>query len=562
MLNIKITAQKNNIYIVIIFALLFIFILGYISYYELQREKNYLWELARVEGLNIAFSIQTLGSEFILDRDILLEVLDLFQKEGITFIDVVDRSGSVRLSTSEQRVNHNIKINYPGTINYLQTVGADNQRILQIIKPFDFDDRFSSDLFGYLFLRDKYLLIGINMESYYARYDQIKQRIFFNYLVILIMLLFGIYTIFKLQENLVVKRTLQNIQDYTTKLLENMDSGVISVDENNIIRTFNQKSEQIFQLTRSEVLGEDAEKVLPIKILGTSLYQLGLLEKKKIEQEIELKTNSSSKKILEINTSLLTGENGKNNGMVILVRDISQIKKLAEEINRNKRLTSLGKLSSGIAHEIRNPLSSIRGLTQFLQQSFAENDERKNDARIILQETDRLNQLVTQILDYSRPKKLSINDFVLAEMLDELIHLLQSEEKNKEISFQLKEKQKSIHLEGDQDQLKQAFLNIIINSTQSINGKGDIIISLDKQLIEEKEMVYVTIKDNGIGIASHDLVHIFDPFFTSKENGYGLGLSIAYNIIETHQGSIKVESEKGAGTKIEIILPARSTRNE
>ncbi|MDD4363332.1 MAG: ATP-binding protein [Atribacterota bacterium] len=562
MLNIKITAQKNNIYIVIIFALLFIFILGYISYYELQREKNYLWELARVEGLNIAFSIQTLGSEFILDRDILLEVLDLFQKEGITFIDVVDRGGSVRLSTSEQRVNHNIKINYPGTINYLQTVGVDNQRILQIIKPFDFDDRFSSDLFGYLFLRDKYLLIGINMESYYARYDQIKQRIFFNYLVILIMLLFGIYTIFKLQENLVVKRTLQNIQDYTTKLLENMDSGVISVDENNIIRTFNQKSEQIFQLTRSEVLGEDAEKVLPIKILGTSLYQLGLLEKKKIEQEIELKTNSSSKKILEINTSLLTGENGKNNGMVILVRDISQIKKLAEEINRNKRLTSLGKLSSGIAHEIRNPLSSIRGLTQFLQQSFAENDERKNDARIILQETDRLNQLVTQILDYSRPKKLSINDFVLAEMLDELIHLLQSEEKNKEISFQLKEKQKSIHLEGDQDQLKQAFLNIIINSTQSINGKGDIIISLDKQLIEEKEMVYVTIKDNGIGIASHDLVHIFDPFFTSKENGYGLGLSIAYNIIETHQGSIKVESEKGAGTKIEIILPARSTRNE
>jgi len=562
MLNIKITAQKNNIYIVIIFALLFIFILGYISYYELQREKNYLWELARVEGLNIAFSIQTLGSEFILDRDILLEVLDLFQKEGITFIDVVDRSGSVRLSTSEQRVNHNIKINYPGTINYLQTVGVDNQRILQIIKPFDFDDRFSSDLFGYLFLRDKYLLIGINMESYYARYDQIKQRIFFNYLVILIMLLFGIYTIFKLQENLVVKRTLQNIQDYTTKLLENMDSGVISVDENNIIRTFNQKSEQIFQLTRSEVLGEDAEKVLPIKILGTSLYQLGLLEKKKIEQEIELKTNSSSKKILEINTSLLTGENGKNNGMVILVRDISQIKKLAEEINRNKRLTSLGKLSSGIAHEIRNPLSSIRGLTQFLQQSFAEIDERKNDARIILQETDRLNQLVTQILDYSRPKKLSINDFVLAEMLDELIHLLQSEEKNKEISFQLKEKQKSIHLEGDQDQLKQAFLNIIINSTQSINGKGDIIISLDKQLIEEKEMVYVTIKDNGIGIASHDLVHIFDPFFTSKENGYGLGLSIAYNIIETHQGSIKVESEKGAGTKIEIILPARSTRNE
>ena len=358
--NNKTIFQKNNFYLIIILILLFVFILGYISYHELNREKNYLWELARVEGLNIAFSIQTLGSEFILNREVLLEVLDLFQKEGITYIDVVDRSGIIRLSTGEQRINKQVEIKYPGVVNYNQTKNIDDERVLQIIKPFDFDDRFSSDLFGYIFLQDKYLLIGINLEDYYFRYNQIKQRVILNYFIILLISLLGIYMIFKMQEGLIVKRTLENMKDYTTKLLETMDSGVISIDEKNIIKTFNRKSENIFNLKKDEVIGKDAKKVLPINIDNNSIYDLGLQKKKKVEKEIEYKTWDNGTKILELNTSLLAAGNNRDRGMVILVRDISQYKTLAEENNRHKRLVSLGKLSSGIAHEIRNPLSSIR----------------------------------------------------------------------------------------------------------------------------------------------------------------------------------------------------------
>ncbi len=560
MLNIKKVFQKNNIFLVLILTVLLVFILGYISYHELQREKNYLWELARVEGLNISFSIQTLGSEFILNRDILIEVLDLFQKEGITFIDVVDHNGNIRLSTNEQRMNQRVEIRYPGVVNYIQTSDSKNQRILQVIKPFDFDDHFSSDLFGYLFLHDKYLLIGINMEDYYLRYNQIKQRVILNYFIILILSLLGIYMIFRIQESLVVRRTLRNMKDYTSKLLETMDSGVISVDEQNIIKTFNRKSEQIFNLKRNEVIGKNAEKVLPLKIKKSSIYHLGLQEKQKIEHEIEFVTKNHTRKILEVNTSLLSGGKDQDSGIVVLVRDISRIKSLSEEINRNKRLASLGKLSSGIAHEIRNPLSSIRGLAQFLHQSFDKKDQRKEDLNIILKEVDRLNQLINQILDFSRPKKLMVSHFSIQKLIEELIHLLKLEKNEKEISFQYHLNITNQFIDGDRNQIRQALMNILLNSIQAIKKKGEIVISLTMATYKDREMVKITIHDNGVGIDATDLAHIFDPFFTNRDNGYGLGLSIAYNIIEMHQGTINVESEKGRGTDINIFLPVRSSK--
>ncbi len=556
----KMLFQKNNIYLVLVLITLFVLILGYLSYHDLAREKSYLWELARSEGLNIAFSIHTLGSEFILNRDILNEVLNLFKKEGITFIDVVDRNGIVRISTTDQRMNQTVKIIRPGAINYIQTHDRENRRILQVIKPFDFGDHFSSDLFGYLFLHDKYLLIGINLENYYMRYNQIKQRVLLNYLIIFMFSLLGVYMIFRIQESLVVKRTLNNMKDYTTKLLETMDSGVISVNQKNIIKTFNQKSEQIFQLNRNEVIDKDAEKVLPIQIGSTSIYQLGLKEGKKIEDETEFVTRNYTRKMLEVNTSLLSDEREQTAGMVVLVRDISQIKRLSEEINRNKRLTSLGKLSSGIAHEIRNPLSSIRGLAQFLYQSFTENDERKADLKIILKEVDRLNQLINQILDFSRPKQLNISRFSIPEMIKELVRLIKLENSENDISFQLFLNQQGRSIHADRDQIRQALMNILLNSIQAITKKGKIVIFSENITSKGEEMVQIIIRDNGMGIDSADLAHIFDPFFTTRSNGSGLGLSIAYSIIEMHQGTIKIESEKGKGTKILISLPVRRNR--
>jgi two-component system sensor histidine kinase HydH len=336
-----------------------------------------------------------------------------------------------------------------------------------------------------------------------------------------------------------------------------MDSGVISVDEYNIIKTFNKKSEQIFQVKREDVIGKKADKVLPLMIGNQSIYQLGLQEKKKIETEIELNKNNV-KKVLEFNTSLLSEENDDYNGMVILVRDVSQIKALSEEINRNKRLASLGKLSSGIAHEIRNPLSSIRGLAQFLHQSFDDSDERKNDLNIILKEVDRLNLLVNNVLDFSKNKRLILSNFSLNKLIEEIIYLIQLENNKKKINFQFVTNNNNYYVDGDRDKIKQAIMNVVLNSIQAINISGDIVIMISGINFKNKENIKITITDNGTGIEKEDLSHIFDPFFTNRDNGHGLGLSISYNIIEMHGGIIRVESEKNRGTKVDILLPIRS----
>jgi len=546
---------KNNIYLV--FALIFLFslVLGSISYYELQREKSYLLELARSEGLNIAFSIQTLGSEFIINRNVLTEVLTLFQKEGITFIDILDQNGLVRMSTDGQRTNKQIEIQFPGKINYFQTLDNGNRRTLQIIKPFEFGDHFSSDFFGFLFLHDKYLSIGINLEEYFQRYNQIKQRVFLNYLIILIVSLLGVSLVFRLQESVVEKRTLRNMKDYTSKLLETMDSGVLSVDQRNIIQTINRKSEEIFQVKRDEVLNRDAEEVIPLLVGGKSIYELGLKEGKKIEREIELKTKDGIQKNLEISTSFLQGEQNQSGGMVILVRDITRLKMMSEEINRNKRLVSLGQMASAIAHEIRNPLSSIRGLAQYLWQSSAEEDKQKDDLKIIMKEVDRLNQLINEILDFSRPKKLNISRFPINEMIKELVNLLKLESKEKEINFQLDQDNSPQNIFADKDLIRQALMNVILNSIQAVPRQGKIAISLQLSSYQELKAVLITVRDDGAGIREAELSHIFDPFFTTRSQGTGLGLSIAHNIIEMHHGGITVSSELDKGTEVKIFIP-------
>lgn len=549
--------SPNSIFghIVLIITFLFTLLLGYISYYELQREKSYLLELARSEGLNIAFAIQTLGFEFIVNRNVLIEILNLFQKEGITFIDILDSNGLVRMTTNEVRMNEQVDIQYPGRINYIQTTDRENRRILQIVKPFDFGEKFSSDLFGFLFLRDKYLSIGINLEDYYLRYNQIKQRVIINYLVILLISLLGVSMVFRLQENIIVKRTLRNMKDYTTKLLETMDSGVISVNEQNIIQTINKKSEEIFQLKRDEVLNKNAQEVLPLKVRGQSIYELGLREGKKIDEEIEWEDRDKTQKFLAISTSILEGEQRQISGMVILVKDITKIKKLSEEINRNKRLAYLGEIASAMAHEIRNPLSSIRGLTQFLFQSYAEQDERKEDLKVIIKEVDRLNHLINQVLDFSKPRKLNITNFSIGDMIGDLIHLLKLESREKNINFRLSLGKPKLYMEADKDQIRQALLNILLNSIQAISQNGEIAINVKLAKNNNQKGVLISIKDNGIGIPKEKLIHIFDPFFTTKSQGTGLGLSISYNIIKMHQGTINIDSEKEQGCKVTIFIP-------
>lgn len=541
--------RERNIVLALIIILFLALLLGSLTYKEVQRERYYLWELARSVGLNIAFSIQALGPRFILNENALKEILVLLKKEGVSYIDICNDKGVILISTEEERWKNIIKITKPGKINFINTKDKKDNRILQVIKPFNLDMM--------LPIRNSYLIVGVNLEGYYNRLSQTRRRIILNYSIIMALVLLGIYVIFKLQATYIIKKTLNEMKVYTSKLLETMDNAVISVDNNGNIKTFNRKSEEIFNKKKEEVLNKDCQEVLNLKINGECLLKECLLEKKNITQEIILEEKGLKKKILDLNTSFLTDESGEITGVVAVIRDVTEIKDLNEEVARHKRLVALGKLSAGIAHEIRNPLSSIRGLAQFVYNSFSKSDERKEDLNTIIQEVDRLNKLVAQVLDYAKLKVLNLASFSLSNLINKIVELFKQEIKNKQIKFNLELSPDISLIQADEDQIRQILMNIIINAIQAITEKGEIKIKTEKSLLKGKPAIKLIIEDNGIGIVDKDLNQIFDPFFSTKEKGSGLGLSIVYKLVEGHQGEIKVESKEGEGTKFIIFLPQK-----
>ena len=540
--------RERNIILALIIILFLALLLGSLTYKEVQRERYYLWELARSEGLNIAFSIQTLGPQFILNENALEEILVLLKKEGVSYIDICNDKGAILISTEEERCQNIIKIPQADKINFINTKDKKDNRILQIIKPFNFD------IWKILPIKNSYLVVGVNLEGYYTRLDQTRRRIILNYSIIMALVLLGIYVIFKLQETYIVKKTLNEMKVYTSKLLETMDNAVISVDNNGNIKTFNRKSEEIFGKKKEEVLNKDCQEVLNLKINGECLLKECLLEKKNITQEIILEEKGLKKKILDLNTSFLTDELGNITGIVAVIRDVTEIKNLNEEISRHKRLVALGKLSAGIAHEIRNPLSSIRGLAQFVYNSFSKTDERKEDLDTIIQEVDRLNKLVVQVLDFAKLKKPNLIRFSLNDLIRKIAALFKLEIKDKQIKFYLELSPDISQIQADEDQVRQILMNVIINAIQAILNKGEIKIKTEKVLLRGEPAIKLIIEDSGIGIPEKDFNQIFDPFFSTKEKGSGLGLSIAYKLIEAHHGEIKVESKEGEGTKFIILL--------
>lgn len=543
--------RERNIVLALIIILFLALLLGSLTYKEVQRERYYLWELARSVGLNIAFSIQTLGPRFILNENALKEILVLLKKEGVSYIDICDDKGVILISTEEERWQNIIKIPKVGKINFVNTKDKKDNRILQVIKQFNFD------VWEILPIRNSYLVVGVNLEGYYARLNQTRRRIILNYSIIMALVLLGIYVIFKLQETYIVKKTLNEMKVYTSKLLETMDNAVISVDNRGNIKTFNRKSEEIFGKKKEEVLNKDCQEVLNLKINGECLLKECLLEKKNITQEIILEEKGLKKKILDLNTSFLLDESGKITGVVAVIRDITEIKNLNEEMARHKRLVALGKLSAGIAHEIRNPLSSIRGLAQFIFNSFSKTDERKEDLNTIIQEVDRLNKLVVQVLDFAKLKKPNLIRFSLNDLIRKITELFKIEIKDKQIKFNLELSPDISQIQADEDQVRQILMNVIINSIQAIPKKGEIKIKTEKAPLKGEPAIKLIIEDSGIGITEKDFNQIFDPFFSTKEKGSGLGLSIVYKLVEAHQGEIKVESKEGEGTKFIILLPQK-----
>ena len=233
-----------------------------------------------------------------------------------------------------------------------------------------------------------------------------------------------------------------------------------------------------------------------------------------------------------------------------MLRDITEIRRLEGELRRSEKLAALGKVAAGVAHELRNPLSSIKGLAMILQSAFSDKSKELETANMLVGEVERLNRSISELLDYARPTTLHLKRQRLQPLLEKTISLLEMDARSADIHLQL-ECKTDFDVSIDADKLSQVFLNLLLNGIQAMEHGGNLFVTLQR----EKEWIRISFIDTGSGIRDEDLPRIFDPYFTTKSNGTGLGLAMSSKIVEEHGGKILVDSRSGERTEVSVILP-------
>jgi two-component system sensor histidine kinase PilS (NtrC family) len=348
--------------------------------------------------------------------------------------------------------------------------------------------------------------------------------------------------LYRITKNLEERETvLSDLRVLSRDIIESMPGGVFTTDLNRRIITFNNSAQRITGYKPEEVMGKTPEEIFPF------------LKDAKFRRRTEGEIIRNGRIItIGIGFSKLRNSAGEEIGMIGTFQDLTELKAMETEIKKKEKWALIGELSASVAHELRNPLASLKASVEMLLDSNVPHHHARRLAMIAISEMDRLNSIVTDFLIYARPPRLDINPFDLHRMLRDVVTLLQSAERDNKSVKIISRLSNELTITGDSRQLQQVFWNLGINAIEAVSEDGEIEIYTNKK----DRVVEVVFRDNGVGLNRDDMEKIFYPFFTTKERGTGLGLSIAQRIIEEHGGRIAVESKgMGKGATFTVILP-------
>lgn len=349
-------------------------------------------------------------------------------------------------------------------------------------------------------------------------------------------------------------KELGQLTSYLETILTHISQGLIFIDLSGKITLFNPAAYQIFSPSSPEVVGKNFLDLFPDTLFGFSLTRA--LEAQKAPHFTRLSYSpgpDENEKLLDIEANLLLNPE-EATGLIVTVRDITELKRLELLTQRNDRMKELGLLAAEMAHEIRNPLGGIKGFASLLERDLKEHPELKKMASYIVEGTDELNALVSHVLDYARPVEPHFTSTSLKELIEEVVRLVELDHSlQPKPHFKIKLTPEKLKASVDPHMLKGALLNLTVNSIQAMPQGGEILF---KGALEKNQLI-LEIQDTGPGIPKEDREQIFSPFFTTKTEGNGFGLTEVHKVVHAHGGQIDLIVSKKRGAHFKMTLPQK-----
>ncbi len=393
--------------------------------------------------------------------------------------------------------------------------------------------------------------LGVSLEDIKNVENRMLRRLIIISLILAAISIIVLSIIFTAQNLKTISNEYAKFKTLASSVLENMSESVIVFDQESRITLFNKSAENLFRINSTEVIGN--------KINAINDGVLSFLESR-INNPNELNPNFEKKillngeeKSLSFSTSLLDDPEVNQISYTIVIKDMTETKRLEEEAKRNEKLSAMGELASGVAHEIRNPINAIGMIAQRLNKEFtttSNQNEYSNITQLLRTEVNRINKIITQFLSYAKPIELNIKPVDIKSLSDEVYHLFEDQAKQKGIRI-IKSYSDSIIINIDRDLIKQSLMNILQNAIDAVRYNGEVNL----KYLKVRNDAIIEISDNGAGIPDEQQKKVFDLYFTTKKDGNGLGLTISQKIILQHKGSISFISKLKKGTTFKIILP-------
>jgi PAS domain S-box-containing protein len=392
--------------------------------------------------------------------------------------------------------------------------------------------------------------LGLTLDEVRAVEDRMIRRLIIISLVLAAIGVIILSIFFTTQNLKSVSNEFTKFKTFTSTVLENMGEAVIVVDREMKITLFNKSSQQLFLINESDILNKNiAELSFDI---SNNLNEYCKTNVDKCDDVLIETTINNELRYLNLNFTR-NKDDERNENYIIVINDLTETKRLEGETKRREKLSAMGELASGVAHEIRNPINAIGMIAQRLDKEFKvenDSDEYHSITSLLRNEVTRINKIITQFLGYAKPLDIQLKKVNVKEFFDDIYRLFSDQAKIKGIQLKILSDQ-SFEMLIDPELIKQAMLNLVQNAIDAVDKGGKVEIIY----LRKNDNLIIEVSDDGKGIPENLKNKIFDLYYTTKPEGTGLGLSIVQKIIAEHNGTIEVSSEVNKHTKFKITIP-------